>query len=546
MYCRTERRLDRSGISIAPPKRERAATTTIAAAPTRVGSARIRRIEQGSSESDTNGSKDSNETNEDDEIEDGDNDGKDDDNNNNNNNNNGNGNDNDNGDSDDNANEDDEDASDEDGTNEDDEIEIEDGGIETDETETEDTDENEAGEIEGQVGETESQEIEVGEIEGREIEVGEVEDWANAADLNGKDRSRQPGISEMQVDVEREHGGEGAEFKDGGDEIGDRGAQAEAMDPAGRTRSTATQAKAGGEVQLAKIPAVGLEYSKVVRLPPFMSGPRPFDHRPAIVATRGLGPDSNSQSIPLDRNVIARHYAEVSPYKKRDRSASPESQHNKSQRISASHSSAITRSPSPSVAPSTKWSTRGPSPSVLPSTRLSNRDPSPLLDHDPQGSSSTTGGVFRGRALGGGFRFADAGKLMPMLMPAYYNIFCPLEQMDVDLNYFSSKISGKVLLYTSRDLGVSPAMTVNHDTVNRLSPVLQKLARRFSPLRSKFVHTGHCDTVLSTLQRWTAASMYLKTRCGLLRVASLKLSLMMILLHGMYLVKGNTLFLSLL
>ena len=89
-------------------------------------------------------------------------------------------------------------------------------------------------------------------------------------------------------------------------------------------------------------------------------------------------------------------------------------------------------------------------------------------------------------------------------------------------------------------------MTVNHDTVNRLSPVLQKLARRFSPLRSKFVHTGHYDTVLSTLQRWTAASMYLKTRCGLLRVASLKLSLMMILLHGMYLVKENTLFLSLL
>src|SRR6202167_3307878 len=42
------------------------------------------------------------------------------------------------------------------------------------------------------------------------------------------------------------------------------------------------------------------------------------------------------------------------------------------------HSSAITWGPSPSVAPSTKWSTRGPSPSVLPSTRLSNRDSSPV------------------------------------------------------------------------------------------------------------------------------------------------------------------------
>jgi len=147
------------------------------------------------------------------------------------------------------------------------------------------------------------------------------------------------------------------------------------------------------------------------------------------------GPDSSSQSIPLDRNAIVKHYVKVSPYKKRGCSASLDSQHNKSQWISASHSSAMTWNPSGVF--STKWSTRAPSPSV-PSTRLSIRDPSPvphgkkvvhdlspLVDHDPQGSSSTTGGVFRGRALGGGFRFADAGKLMPMLMPPYYNIFSP-------------------------------------------------------------------------------------------------------------------------
>ena len=95
---------------------------------------------------------------------------------------------------------------------------------------------------------------------------------------------------------------------------------------------------------------------------------------------------------------------------------------------------------------------------MIPSARLSTRDSSPvssgqrivhehspLHDHDPQGSSSTTEGVIRGRALGGGFRFADAGKLMPMLMPAYYNNFCPLEPMDVDPRVFS----GKVLLYTT-------------------------------------------------------------------------------------------------
>jgi hypothetical protein len=66
--------------------------------------------------------------------------------------------------------------------------------------------------------------------------------------------------------------------------------------------------------------------------------------------------------------------------------------------------------------------------------------------------------------------------------------------MDVDLDAYS-KIDGKVLLYTSRVLGASPAMTVSHETVSRLPPVLQKLARKFSPLRSKFVHNGHCDTV---------------------------------------------------
>jgi hypothetical protein len=141
-----------------------------------------------------------------------------------------------------------------------------------------------------------------------------------------------------------------------------------------------------------------------------------------IVVTRGLEPDSSSQSIPLDRNAIIKHYAESSPYKKRGHSASPESQPIKSQWISVSHSSAISRNPSPSGVPSTKWSTRGLSPSVLPSTKLSTREPSPSpvpsVVHDPQGSSSTTGGLFGGKALESAFRFADAGKLMPMLMPA--------------------------------------------------------------------------------------------------------------------------------
>ena len=187
-----------------------------------------------------------------------------------------------------------------------------------------------------------------------------------------------------------------------------------------------------------KIPAIGLGHPGSAHLPPSKLRTKASVSKAEIVATGGLEPDSSSQSIPLDKNAIIKHYVESSPYKKRGCSTSPESQHNKSQRISASYSLAITRDSSPSVVPSTKWSTRGPSPSVLPSTELSTRDPSPvpsgkgvihdlspLVDHDPQGSSSTTEGVFGGKALGSGFRFADAGKLMLMLMPAYYNIFCP-------------------------------------------------------------------------------------------------------------------------
>ena len=157
-----------------------------------------------------------------------------------------------------------------------------------------------------------------------------------------------------------------------------------------------------------KIPVIGSGHSGSAHLPPSNLRTKASVSKAGIVATGGVEPDSSSQSIPLDRNAIIEHYAESSPYKKRGRSASPESQHNKSQRISALQSSAITRNPSP----------------VL-SGQRGVHDLSPLVDHDPQGSSSTTGGVFRGRALGGGFRFADAGKLMLMFMPAYYNIFVP-------------------------------------------------------------------------------------------------------------------------
>ena len=223
-----------------------------------------------------------------------------------------------------------------------------------------------------------------------------------------------------------------------------------------------------------------------MHLPPSKLGTKVSVSQVETVVTGGL------ESISLDKDIIIKHYVEASPYKKRGRSASPESQNNKSQQISASHSSAITWNPSPSVLLSITLSIRDPSLGL--SGKRVVHDLSPLLDHDLQGSSSTTKGVFKGRALGGSFRFADAGKLIPILMPAYYNFFVPSEPMDVCMKV-SSKISRRVLLYSSQDLDASPFLTVNHETVSRLPPVLQKLARKFLPLCSKFVHNDHCNTV---------------------------------------------------
>lgn len=108
------------------------------------------------------------------------------------------------------------------------------------------------------------------------------------------------------------------------------------------------------------------------------------------------------------------------------------------------------------------------------------------------------------------------------------------------------KVNGKVLLYTSRDKGASPAMTITHDTVDKLPPVLQKLARIYSPIRSKLVHNTHGTWFKCTVQIQTVAYMSLKTICGLLKADSHKPSWTMILYHGMHLLMVNLLFHSLL
>lgn len=83
-----------------------------------------------------------------------------------------------------------------------------------------------------------------------------------------------------------------------------------------------------------------------------------------------------------------------------------------------------------------------------------------------QGASRTVGGTIRGRALGNNFNFSD------------------YEDMDV----FGEPVFGKVKVFnTNSDPSSSqPIMGFKHKVTPTLGPVLAKLARQYSPVRSKF------------------------------------------------------------
>ena len=87
-----------------------------------------------------------------------------------------------------------------------------------------------------------------------------------------------------------------------------------------------------------------------------------------------------------------------------------------------------------------------------------------------QGSSCTTGGIIRGRALGNAYNHADTSDL----------------QLELDL---SLAIPGKVYLYdviadsSSFDLAtVRPSRILKIDASPTLAPVLTKLACKYSPV----------------------------------------------------------------
>ena len=63
-------------------------------------------------------------------------------------------------------------------------------------------------------------------------------------------------------------------------------------------------------------------------------------------------------------------------------------------------------------------------------------------------------------------------------------LICVLDIMDVD-PLGSSQADGKVLVYTSQEVNANPAMAMTHKISSELPPILTKLARKFSPIRSK-------------------------------------------------------------
>jgi hypothetical protein len=105
--------------------------------------------------------------------------------------------------------------------------------------------------------------------------------------------------------------------------------------------------------------------------------------------------------------------------------------------------------------------------STRPHSVVRDQSVSSVDEDDLRGASRITGGVFRGRAHGNTFNFADG------------------DDMDVDDGYY--KVDGKVLLYTSRDDNARPTMTITHPTSSELPPILKALAHKFSPIRSKQV-----------------------------------------------------------
>ncbi|KAF8870531.1 hypothetical protein BD779DRAFT_1455255, partial [Infundibulicybe gibba] len=83
------------------------------------------------------------------------------------------------------------------------------------------------------------------------------------------------------------------------------------------------------------------------------------------------------------------------------------------------------------------------------------------------GSSTTTGGVFRGKALGNVPNQAD----FPQMRPAGRVYVFASSANPADVDPYDNK----------------PTTSIKHEPTRTIKPVLQALHKRFAPIQSKFI-----------------------------------------------------------
>jgi hypothetical protein len=95
----------------------------------------------------------------------------------------------------------------------------------------------------------------------------------------------------------------------------------------------------------------------------------------------------------------------------------------------------------------------------------------------------------------------------------------------------SAKVSGKVLLYNSRD-AEEPLITFRQEVTPDFSTVLQGLSEHYSPIKSKSLGMLLVYLLIVIPQNSTIACMFMRTICGLVKVVSILLSKIGILFSG--------------
>jgi hypothetical protein len=283
---------------------------------------------------------------------------------------------------------------------------------ESSEESSENGEEIESGEIEGE--EIEGEEVEGEEVEGEEVEGEEIEVEFEGIEVEGQ-------AEEMEIDEIENAGHVKPDTVDSAGPVGPDGSG-----PVGPTGSAGSLG--------APVPAISILPPTPVKNKGKGKGKgTPDDNQDDTLQDK---PDLNPDSLMVDDN-------EPGGLKRgRERSGTGEVRGSKTHRRSASHSTAPT----------------------VPSTEDDDMDD--LDEIDPEGSSRSTGGFSRGRAVGNYYSHADADDF---INPEDWN----------------APPRGKVLLFVNRDPGTSPYMSFTTETTSELPVVLEELSGRFSPVEKR-------------------------------------------------------------